>query len=289
MMENADFSLQYILERINAFAKRRQSATDVCLVSTHPETEKNIRGTTIVAVEYKDGIVMAADRLATRGRDEVFSRTEIKLYDIDGNAALGACGYIAFAQQVIADLEHICSTIAARNKRPVSLEGKSNLLRQIICANACTPPWHQTFVSFGAILGGYDRYSGKTMLLFDALGGVYPREKFATDGSGASDARNFLEMNFQYDLEIEEAAVLALGAVREAGKFVTSVSHPTDPPPTVKIINRDGISDVSEAFITDICAKIAKAEHKQLFARRMRQKKRAQNPQNTDNRGGGNA
>ncbi|MDO8664533.1 MAG: hypothetical protein Q7K44_03270, partial [Candidatus Liptonbacteria bacterium] len=223
-------------------------------------------GTTIVAIEYDDGIVMAADRLATQYHGDVFSRTEIKLKDINKNAVLGICGSLAFAQNVIEDLENFCDVISAKIKRPISIQGKSNLIKQIIKTNIFDLPWHQLMgVSFGAILGGYDHYDGKIILSFDTDGGIYPHEKFATDGSGYSQARDYIHDRFQYDLSLEEATGIAIGAIRQAGKFVTSVSHPLDPPPTVKVISQDGIRDVSEESILQWILETEEEEEQHLF------------------------
>lgn len=231
-------------------------------------TQNAPHGTTIAAIAYKDGVIMAADRLATYGSGEVFSRTEIKLHDLETNAVIGICGMIAFAQHVIEDVENLCEIISARNKRPVSFPGKSNLLKQIIAANRDEFLYRLMGISFGAILGGYDRVSGPAILSFDTAGGVYNHECFATDGSGGSTARNILSKHFQYDMSKDEAACLALAAIREAGRWHTSVSHPLDTPPTVKIINKDGIKDVAEESICQWILETEEEEDKHLFANR---------------------
>lgn len=225
-------------------------------------------GTTIVALAYKDGVVMAADRLATYGSGEVFSRTETKLHDLETNAVIGICGMIAFAQHVIEDMENVCEIISTRNKRPVSIPGKSNLLKQMIAANRDEFLYRLMGVSFGAILGGYDRISGPAILSFDTAGGVYRHECFATDGSGGPTARDIISKNFQYDMPKDEAACLALAAIREAGRWHTSVSHPLDTPPTVKIIDKEGVKDVSEESIVGWILETEEEEDEYLFANR---------------------
>jgi proteasome beta subunit len=228
-------------------------------------------GTTIVALAYKDGVIMAADRLATYGGGEVFSRTEIKLHNLETNAVVGICGMLAFAQHVIEDMEYLCQFISSQSKRPVSIPGKSNLLKQMIAANRDEFLYRLIGVSFGAILGGYDHISGPVILSFNTAGGVHRHECFVTDGSGYSQARDFLEEYFQYDMQPDEAIGLALGAIRKAGKFVTSVSHPLDdPPPTVKIISKNGISDVAEEAIARWILQTERKEMRRLFAKQNR-------------------
>lgn len=239
------------------------------LMQTLRHAQNAPHGTTIVALAYKDGIIMAADRLATYGSGEVFSRDEIKLHNLETNSVIGICGMIAFAQHVIEDMEYFCKGIAMRKKYPVSIQGKSNLLKQSIAANRDEFLYRLMGVSFGAILGGYDRISGPAILSFDTEGGVYHHECFATDGSGGSTARNILSKHFQYDMPKDEAACLALAAIREAGRWHTSVSHPLDTPPTVKIIDKDGVKDIAEESITEWILETEEEEDNHLFANRI--------------------
>lgn len=279
-----------ITEITNMFQKRLETRRESANKFAHPLDPqaiiaaqaallagRNPHGTTIVAVEYEDGVVMAADRLATYGHGEIFSRATIKLHNIDQNAVIGICGSLAFAQRVVEDLENFCEVLSAKIKRPVSLDGKGNLLRQIIRANIFDVPWYPFIdVSFGTILGGYDRRNGKTICSFETDGGVYHHERFATDGSGHREARDFLEEHFQYDMSPDEAVACALGAIRKAGKFVTSVSHPLDDPPaTVKIINQSGIKDVAEESIARWVLETERKEARRLHAKQLRRKNRA--------------
>lgn len=274
-------SLNDITDMIQAHLTSRRKAAAEFAHPTDPQSiiavqaallaRRSPHGTTIVAVKFKDGVIMAADRLATYNSGEVFSRTEIKLHDINQNAVIGICGMIAFAQHVVEDMEYICEMLSKQNKRPVSIPGKSNLLKQIIEANRDEFIYHLIGVSFGAILGGYDRVDGPAILSFNTAGGVHGHECFATDGSGGSIARNILSKHFQYDMPRDDAACLALGAIREAGRWETSVSHPLDPPPTVKIIGKDGIKDIDEESITQWVWETEEEEKRHLFANRMPQ------------------
>lgn len=219
--------------------------------------KRNPRSTTIVGVEWKDGIVMAGDRLTSSWGDYAFSRTSIKLDNIQNNAVIGTCGMAAFAQLIKEDLDFMCGLISARIKRPVSLEGKCNLLRQVVLANLAEIPWcYHVWVPFGAILGGVDKFSGKFIVYFDDDGGVYKQRDFLTAGSGGAMAQAYLDDRFQHDLDFEGAVARAIGAIRQAGKYVTSVSHPADPAPTVKIISSSGINTLPESLVERYMVKL---------------------------------
>ena len=205
------------------------------------------KGTTIVAVEYNDGIAMAADRIATLPGGTVFSRDFVKLENVQENAALAFCGNLALAHDILKDFKDLCDRISSEIMRPISLDGKCSLLKSAARVNFTDIIWIKGSWDFGAILGGYDHVYGKAIYSFNAPLLLLHQHDFWADGSGFDQARTFLHHNFQKNLNAAEAVALALGAIRAAGVFETSVSHPYgDPPPTVKLIDKNGIIDISE-------------------------------------------
>lgn len=212
------------------------------------------RGTAIVAAMYDNGVIMAADRLTVEGSGEVFSRTNLKLDEIEDNAVVATCGLVSFGQEVVEDLASACKLISARIQRSVSLSGKASLFREIIKANVISLPIFEMIgVSFGAIMGGFDTHDGAIIMQFETEGGVFTQEHFAADGSGRPAAKSFFEEHYRPKMRLADAIELVIGAVRAAGKQVITVSHPADPPPNVKVITRHGIIDVPEGDIVRHC------------------------------------
>ena len=277
MSEPPEVSIPEILGQIDGILKRRRDANNhrspqpvsdpaSAFMMTHALGQA--RGTTVLALEFADGIIAAGDRLTVEGYGSVFSRDTVKLVDVETNAVLACCGYSSFAQDVEEDLCHICNIISSKIKRPVSLEGKCNLLTDIIKANATMPPWYAfLWLPFGAILAGYDRHSGKKIYALDSTGGKYQFDWYFADGSGGKSAKTYLIQNFQRNMKWEDAVGIAIGAIRAAGMTETTVSHPTgDPPPTVKIITKNGITTLSEREIEKYCTQLFRSEEKYLNA-----------------------
>ncbi len=245
---------------------RRQPTGEMNLLNLASGMQKP-RSTTIVAIRYKDGVVMAGDRLTIEGWGSVFSRTSVKLDDIQDNAVIGTCGLVALAQGIIEDLQFMCGVISGKIKRQISLEGKCNLLKEVVIANALEEQWLLYFgVSFGAIMGGFDLLSGPAIASFDTEGGVYRHEDFFTDGSGRRLAQSYIDHRYQYGMSFEKTVPLAVGAVLQAGKYETSVSHPLDPPPTVKVISENGIYTMPEKVVKECRDKIQE-ENKEFLGR----------------------
>lgn len=232
---------------------------------------KLIHGTIIVAVRFDQGLIMAGDRLAVDDSGRIFSRDEVKLVNVQGNAVIGSAGLISSAQQIVEDFMFICDNLSSIVKRDISVSGKAKILRSVIEAHISACRWFNPYFDsvFEAIMGGCDKYNRGTIFSFDELGGIYPHPYFCAIGSGGPDALTFLEDRFQVNLGLEEAIGLALGAVNAAGKAVHTVSHRLDyPPPTVKVISyKGGVIDVPESDIVRGRSRAAQQDIDHRFGR----------------------
>ena len=91
-------------------------------------------GTTIVALTFSEGVVIAGDRRATQGN--VIAQRDIeKVFITDSYSAIGIAGSAGLALQMVrlysADLEHYEKTEGV----PLSLDGKANKLAGMVQAN----------------------------------------------------------------------------------------------------------------------------------------------------------
>ena len=88
-------------------------------------------GTTVLAVRYRDGVIMAGDRQATAGYQVASRRIEkiFKADDLSGVGIAGAAGpAVEMAKLFQTELEHY-EKVEGDN---LSLEGKANKLGQMI-------------------------------------------------------------------------------------------------------------------------------------------------------------
>jgi proteasome beta subunit len=167
-------------------------------------------GTTVLAIRYVGGVVMAGDRRATAGYSIASRRIE-KVFPADelsGVAIAGAAGpAVELVKLFQVQLEHYEKV----QGEVLSLEGKANQLSQLVRANL--PAAMQGFVVV-PLFAGYDktREIGR-VFSYDVTGGRYEENDFQTQGSGSVHARNWIKAAWRDDLSVDDASHLAIRAL----------------------------------------------------------------------------
>jgi proteasome beta subunit len=162
-------------------------------------------GTTIVAVTFTDGVIMAGDRRATVGTiiaqrdiEKVMSADEFSLVGIAGSAGM-ALELVRLLQVELEHYEKIEGT-------SLSLDGKANRLSTMIRANL--PMAMQGLVAV-PLFAGYDLDSGRGRIFsYDVTGGRYEEHDHYSVGSGSLFARGALKKLHHVGME-QAAAVRA--------------------------------------------------------------------------------
>jgi proteasome beta subunit len=206
-------------------------------------------GTTVLALRFADGVLMAGDRLATEGH-RVASRDMQKVYPTDDHslvAIAGAAGpAIEMARMLRIELEHYEKI----EGEPLELEGKANKLSQMVRANL--PAAMQGLVVV-PIFAGYDRRRRLGRLWkFDVTGGRYEEAEFESSGSGSLYARESLKKAWHADLTRDDALRLSLQALADAAdedRATGGVDLARGIFPIVYFCTADGAVDVSREEI----------------------------------------
>lgn len=209
-------------------------------------------GTTVLAVKFGEGVVVAGDRLATEGyrvasRDvqKVFATDEYSLIAIAGAAGPA----IEMARLLRIELEHY----EKLEGEALELEGKANKLSQMIRQNL--PAAMQGLVVV-PIFAGYDvrRKTGR-LWKYDVTGGRYEEAEFETTGSGGLYAKDTLKKRWRPDLGRDDALRIAVEALMDAAdedRATGGVDVARGIFPAVKICTAAGIEDVTESAIADV-------------------------------------
>jgi proteasome beta subunit len=152
-------------------------------------------GTTIVALTYANGVVIAGDRRATMG-NMIAQRDIEKVFITDSYSAVGIAGSAGIAVEMVrlftVNLEHYEKIEGV----PLSLDGKANQLAGMVRANLGAAL--QGFVVV-PLFAGYDPDAAEPakagrIITFDATGGRYEeRLGFHSVGSGSVFARGALK------------------------------------------------------------------------------------------------
>ena len=213
-------------------------------------------GTTVLAVRYRDGVVMAGDRQASEGYQVAHRRIE-KIFKADDLSAVGIAGAAGPAMEMArlfqTELEHY-EKVEGEN---LSLEGKANRLGQMIRVNL---PMAMQGLVVVPIFAGFDEKAGVGRLFkYDVTGGRYEETDYFAQGSGGKDARDSLKKRFKRDMGKDEAVRVTVEALLDAADEDLGTGGPDLMRgifPTVKTITRSGISDLVDEDVRRHCEAI---------------------------------
>ncbi len=179
--------------------------------------------TTIVALTYAGGMVMAGDRRATAGSAIAHRQIE-KVFAADSYSVIGIAGTAGIAVELVRlfqlELEHyekIEGTL-------LSLQGKANRLGSMVRGNL--PMALQGLVAL-PLFGGYDqREDTGRIFSYDVVGGRYDEHDFHAIGSGAVYAKGSLKKVWHPGLDPEGAVRVALHALMDAADDDSATGGP---------------------------------------------------------------
>ena len=249
-----DFLRQVSPDRLPNFANLPSDSSPAHLT---PEA------TTIVAVVFSGGVVLAGDRRATSGNvianrdmDKLFRTDEFSAVGIAGSAGIG----IELAKLFQVELEHY----EKREGRPLSLEGKANRLATMIRSNLGLAM--QGFVVV-PLLVGYDTSRGEGRIFsYDPVGGCYEEHRYHAIGSGSVYAKGALKKLYRDDLAETDAALVALQALYDAADDDSATGGPDlhrKIYPLVDVITEAGHRRMSHEEVESLAQTVvaARAEH----------------------------
>jgi proteasome beta subunit len=208
--------------------------------------------TTVLALRWADGVVMAGDRRATAGNVIAHSRVK-KVYPADDYSAVAIAGTAGMAVELTklfqTELEHYEKIEDVR----LSLDGKANFLARMVRGNL--PMAFQGLIVV-PLFSGYDEAVGTGKLYsYDVVGGRYEEQDYATTGSGGAEAKAFLKATWRPDLDHDEAVKIAIEALVSAAEEDAATGGP-DPKrgiyPNVVTVTADGYREIPDEEIAPI-------------------------------------
>lgn len=182
-----------------------------------------VHGTTIVALAFDGGIVMAGDRRATAGPTIASHHIE-KVFPADEYSAVGIAGTAGLAIELVRlfqlELEHyekIEGTL-------LSLDGKANRLATMIRGSLGLALQGLAVVP---VFGGYDLDRGVGRIFsYDVTGGRYEETDFHAVGSGAAFARGSLKKLWWPGMSADDAVKAAVHALVDAADDDSATGGP---------------------------------------------------------------
>tara|TARA_Y100000814_G_scaffold13133_1_gene9883 strand:+ start:325 stop:900 length:576 start_codon:yes stop_codon:yes gene_type:complete len=137
-------------------------------------------GTTILALRYDDGVLIAGDRRATAGNAVIYDRAD-KVLPIDDHSVMAISGSPAMAYEIARILEHSFQYHRRRQLTEMSIEAKLRRLSILIRDNL--PMAIQGIGAVIPIFAIYDsRDEAGKIFFYDALGAQFEVTDFTTTG-----------------------------------------------------------------------------------------------------------
>jgi len=208
-------------------------------------------GTTVVAIRYASGVIMAGDRRATAGYTIANRRVEkvFRADELSAVAIAGAAGpAIEMTKLFQVQLEHYEKV----QGETLSLEGKANQLGQLVRSNL--PAALQGFVVVPLFAGFDDRRNRGRVFSYDVTGGRYEEQDYQANGSGGVHARNWIKASWREGMTEEETVELALMSLFAAADEDVATGGPDLVRrifPTVAVIDANGFRSLSDDEIAD--------------------------------------
>jgi len=202
-------------------------------------------GTTTLAMECKDGVVIATETRATMGHLIAHKETK-KLYKIDEHIALATAGLVGDLQVLARYLTAEANLYRLKRDNKIPVKSAATLMSNILNQRKFYPYYVQL------ILAGYDSSGGHVYSL-DAAGGAIP-DKYTSGGSGSPYVFGVLEDAYKEDITTSEGVDIAIRAIHAA----TSRDSASGGKINVAIITKDGFKEVPNEEVAKKREKIAK-------------------------------
>jgi proteasome beta subunit len=240
----------------------RRQAPELLPVNRHVlPTDAVPHGTTIVALKYPGGVVMAGDRRSTQG-NMIAGRDVQKVYITDDYTVTGIAGTAAiaveFARLYAVELEHYEKLEGVA----LSFAGKVNRLATMVRGNLGAAL--QGFVAL-PLLAGYDlddlnpEAAGR-IVSFDAAGGWnFEDEGYQSVGSGSIFAKSSMKKLYAQVADADSALRVAVEALYDAADDDSATGGPDlvrGIYPTAVIISAEGAEEVPERRIADFARQV---------------------------------
>ena len=165
--------------------------------------------TTTVGIRSKDGVVLAADKRASKGFF-VGSKVVQKIFSLDGGTAVAIAGGMSDAEYLVNLAKAERRLLALRRGFPLSVKESAKLISNIVYQGMKSyNPFYVELVVAGVDAEGPHVYTAD-------MSGAITSEPFMASGSGSPLAYGVMEQGFRLGLNLDAGKRLAEQAVRAA-------------------------------------------------------------------------
>ena len=221
-----------------------------------------LHGTTVLALRYKDGVLLLADRRATAGNLIMFDQAE-KIISLDDSTVVAISGAFARSIEVCRYLKHSFKYYRRSVLQEMSLEGKLTEISRALAGNA--PMAMQGIGVFLPIVAAYDKESQQFgVYFFDGAGARFQNGSYACAGSGSERIRGVFEYIARSKGQWQERS---LNEVLSDGLEMLDIAADLDSAtggfnkilPVTRVLDKNGNREVPEETVWKVSQKVLKA------------------------------
>ncbi|MGP3967463.1 proteasome subunit beta [Streptomyces sp. 6N223] len=226
-----------------------------------PDAASIPHGTTIVAAEYADGVMLAGDRRVTQASMIAHRDTE-KIFAADEFSAVGIAGSVGLAVEMVRlfrlELEHYEKVEGI----PLTLAGKANRLTTMIRENLGMAMQGLAVVP---LFAGFDPAAGRGRIFsFDITGDCHEERAFTGTGSGSVFARGALKKLYREGMAEAEIATAAIQALYDAAEEDTATGGPDLTRrlyPIVAFVTEEGYRRLPDEAVAELARNVLEGRH----------------------------
>jgi proteasome beta subunit len=212
--------------------------------------------TTVVAVTFDGGVVMAGDRRATAG-NMISKRDVDKVFRADEYSAIAIAGTLGLAYELVrifgVELEHY----EKMEGRALSLEGKAMRLGKMVRDNLGAAMQGLAVVP---LFAGFDEDAGIGRIYsYEVTGGPYEEYRFQSIGSGSVFAKSALKKYYSDDMPVSDAILACVQSLYDAADDDSATGGPDLTRqifPVVATVTEDGFIRLSDSEAADYARQV---------------------------------
>ena len=228
-------------------------------VGVNPNFETH--GTTVLALRFKDGVVVFADRRATMGNLIMFEQAE-KVMPLDDFTVVAISGSFARSVEICRYLKHSFKYYRRAVLQELTLEGKLAEISRALAGNV-----EMAMNGIGVflpIVAAYDKTKEEfSVYFFDGAGAKFQSGEYACAGSGSERIRGVFEYLRRSEGGFETKS---LEQVVENGLLMLDIASTLDSAtggftriePVVRVLTKDGNQLLDEKSLKKAITKVLK-------------------------------
>jgi len=171
----------------------------------YPYPRPNISmGTTLIAAEYADGVILGTDSRTSAG-SFIASRATDKITPITEHIVCQRAGTAADTQAIADIVNYYVEVYSLMESEPVSVHRTAQLFRQLLYN-------YRDQLSGAVIVSGWDEQEGAQIYSIP-MGGFVTRQHFASSGSGSGFVMGYMDQKWKPNMNFEEVKDLVRTSV----------------------------------------------------------------------------